>query len=39
MRDDPTQDDNQGFRSDYSPISNHFELIESLDYYDLYICY
>ena len=37
--DTTTQVDNQDFRSDYSPINNLFELDESLDYYDPYICY
>ena len=33
------RDCNQDFRSEYTPINNLFELNESLDYYDPYICY
>ena len=39
LLDTTTQDDNLDFRSDYSPIKILFELNESLDYYDPYICY
>ena len=39
LLDSTSQDDNQHFRSDYSPINNLFELNESLDYYDPCICY